>query len=120
MILRDLIYIEELDDKVGDMVNWEKMNLLGKTFSTFTKFQRQIFAFEEDPVILNFFGDISGSKGVLFDEAVLYEISREAKADVVKCKLISLYAFKNISLNPNLIRSIFSFTSYTSNDEWSV
>jgi hypothetical protein len=84
LILRDLIYIEELDTKVGDMVNWEKMNLLGKTFSTFTKFQKQIAPFEEDPVIFNFFGDISGSKGVLFDEAVLYEISKEAKADVVK------------------------------------
>eukprot|EP00029_Vermamoeba_vermiformis_P005686 TRINITY_DN2044_c0_g1_i1.p1 TRINITY_DN2044_c0_g1~~TRINITY_DN2044_c0_g1_i1.p1 ORF type:complete len:642 (-),score=103.45 TRINITY_DN2044_c0_g1_i1:995-2920(-) len=84
LILRDLIYIEELDTKIGDMVNWEKMNLLGKTFSTFTKFQKQIFTFDEDPVILNFFADISGSKGVLFDEAVLYEISKEAKTDVVK------------------------------------
>lgn len=98
MILRDLIYIEELDTKVGDMVNWEKMNLLGKTFSTFTKFQKQIAPFEEDPVIFNFFGDISGSKGVLFDEAVLYEISKEAKADVVKCKLTAILNLRKLRI----------------------
>lgn len=102
MILRDLIYIEELDTKVGDMVSWEKMNLLGKTFTTFTKFQKQIIPFEEDPVIFNFFGDISGSKGVLFDEAVLYEISKEAKTDVVKCKLTHCLSNVNRGSNPVL------------------
>jgi hypothetical protein len=80
LIMRDLIYIEEMDTKEDGYINWEKMSLLAKVLGQVLRFQKQKYSFAPQSLIMDYFMDLR-SCSLVMNEDELYSLYQKIKAE---------------------------------------
>jgi hypothetical protein len=80
LIMRDLIYIEEMETKEEGYINWEKMALLAKVFGQISRFQKQKYSYNPQPFIMDYFVDLR-SFSLVMNEDELYSLYQKIKPE---------------------------------------